>query len=205
MEVSALLNVKVDGADFWVWSSGINPIGVGGGGGGGGGIIDEFNTGANDAGADFNGGSIDADLITDSVGADFDVDSVGADSDAGRIGVDFDAGSCGGNVGAGNADEDGGGDGGKASSSDITSSIIWRGGECTSTMLWMLCCVLSFPFDWELLSMEEMLDLLLLLMVPLNALMSSVKQCCKINLHLIIYPCKIREIIYRMNIWFICG
>lgn len=178
LEISALLNVKVDGTDFWVWSSGVDSIGVGGGGGGGGGvgsIIDESNGGTGDAGADFgeddadfNGDNIGADFNTDNVGADFDVDNFGADSDAGSVDVDFDAGCSGGN----------GGSGGEAGSSvilDITSSIISRGGECTSTML---CCVLSFPFDREILSMEEVLDLLLLLMFPLYEQMSSVKQLC---------------------------
>jgi len=178
LEVSALLNVKVDDKDFLVWNSEIDPIGVGGGGGGGGGgvgdIVDESNAsvdvgdagadfGRNDTGANFNGGNIGADFNADSVGADFDMGNVGADSDAGRV-VDFDADSSviGGSVGAGS----------KADLSGIISSIISRGGECTSTML---CCVLSFPFDRKILSMEDVLDLLLLLMVPLYALMSSVK------------------------------
>jgi hypothetical protein len=160
LEASALLNVKVDGADFWVWSTGIDPnIGVGGGDGGGsgggvGGIA------ASNAGADFNGGNIGTDFNTDNVGADFEVGNVRTDSDASSVGVDFDESSS-----SVSAD-------GKACLSGITSSIISRGGECTSTML---CCVLSFPFDWEVLSVEEVLDLLLLLMVPLYALMSSVK------------------------------
>lgn len=86
----------------------------------------------------------------------------GADSDLGSVGVDFDADSSDENVG------------GEAGLSGITSSIMSRGGECTSTML---CCVLNFPFDREILSTEEVLDLLLSLMVPLYELM-SVNQFC---------------------------
>lgn len=207
LEVSALWNLKVDGKDFWVWSGGVGLIGGGSGGGGGGveDVVDESNAGVGDGGADFgrdatgsdsNGGSIGADFNTDSVGADLDVDNlgadsdVGADSDAGRAGVDPDAGCSGGGAGSG----------GEASLSDIISSIISRGGECTSTML---CCVLSFLFDWETLSLEEVLDLLLLLMVPLYALMSSVKQFYTINLNRI--NLGRWEIINRTSIWFIHG
>lgn len=171
LEVSALLNVKaVDGTDFWVWSNGVISIGVGGGGSGGGvGGIDESNDSTGDAGADFgddeddfNRGSIGAEFNAKNVGADFDVGNFGADSDADNVGIDFDAGS---------SDKSAGGE---AGSSGTTSSITSRGGECTSTML---CCVLNFPFDREILSAEEVLDLLLSLMVPLYELM-SVKQFC---------------------------
>lgn len=169
LEVSALLNVKVEGTDFWVWSNGVVSISIGGGSGGGvGGIVDEPNTG--DAGADFwsgeddfNRGSIGADFNTENVGTDFDVDNFGADSDMGSSAeVDFDADSS----------DDRAGD--EAGSSDVTFSTMSRGGECTSTML---CCILNFPFDREILSTDEVLDLLLSLMVPLYALM-SVNQFC---------------------------
>lgn len=163
LEVSALLNVKVDGTDFWVWNDGVDSIGVGGNGGGSGGgvggIVDK-SAGIGDAGADFGEGDTKdvfnrrVDFNTENDGADFDVDNFGGDSDAGS--VDFDAGTF-----------------GKAGLLGITSSIISRGGECTSTML---CCVLSFPFDREILSTEEVLDLLLSL-VPLYELM-SVKEFC---------------------------
>lgn len=153
METSVLLNVEVvEGADFWVWNGGMDPIGVGGGGGGGGGgevegIFDEANAG--DAGADFG---------EDSADVDFSVDSIGTDFDVGSVGIDFGV-----NVGADSGGESSGAFA-STSLSDITSGIISRGGECTSTML---CCVLSFPCDSEVLSMEETLDLLLLLVAPL--------------------------------------
>lgn len=149
METSILLDVEnVEGADFWVCSGGVGLIGVGGGGGGGGGvevegIFDEANAG--DAGAEFG---------RDSAGVDFRVDNIGADFDTASVDVDV-------NIGA---DSSGESDDGDTGLSDIISDIIWRGGECTSTML---CCVLSFPCDSEVLSMDEMLDLLLLLMAPL--------------------------------------
>lgn len=187
MKVPTLLSIKVDGKDFWGWSNEIDPIGVddsgSGSGGGVGGIVDEFNAGVSDTGAvtaddtgiDFTEGNTGAYFNTDSVGADFDVDNVGADSDSGRIGVDFDVNSSvGGSVAIGVMV------GGIISLSGIISSIISWGGECTSTTL---CCILNFPFDWEMLLMEDVLDLLLLLMLPLYALISSVKQFCKINLH----------------------
>lgn len=148
METSILLDVEnVEGADFWVWSGGVGLIGVDGGGGGGGGvegIFDEANAG--DAGAEFGRDSAGVDFRVDSIGADFDTASV-------DVGVNIGADS------SGKSDDTGG-----TGLSDITSDIIWRGGECTSTML---CCVLSFPCDSEVLSMEEMLDLLLLLVAPL--------------------------------------
>lgn len=137
---------NVEGADFWVWSGGIDPIGVGGGGGDDGGvegIFDEANAG--DAGADFGIDSADVDFRVESIGADFHTVSI-------DVGVNIDADSAGES-----------GDGG-IRLSDITSGIIWRGGKCTSTML---CCMLSFPCDSEVLSMEETLDLLLLLVPPL--------------------------------------
>lgn len=197
LNVPILLSIKVDGKDFWGWSNEIDPIGVDGGGsgsgGGIGGTVDEFNAGVDDTGVDFTEDNTGADFNTDSVGADFDVDNVGADSGSGRIGVDFDVNSSvGGNVAIGVIV------GGIISLPGIISSIISWGGECTSTML---CCVLNFPIDWEMLSMEDVLDLLLLLMVPLYALMSSVKQFAK--LICINYPWKRWEIIYRISIWFI--
>lgn len=142
LETSVLLGIEiVEDADFWVCSGGIGLIGVGGGGGGGGGgveeIFDEANAG--DAGADFGEDSAGDDCNTGNIGADFDVAN-----------VDFGV-----NVAADNADKSGG-----AGLSDITSGITSRGGECTSTIL---CCVLSFPCDSEMLSVEELLDLLLLL------------------------------------------
>lgn len=145
-ETSVLLGIEiVEGADFWVCSGGIGLIGVGGGGGGGGGGVEDIfaETNAGDAGADFGENNASVDCNTGNIGADFDVANV-------DFGVNVDIDSAGKSDGT--------------DLSDITSGIISRGGECTSTIL---CCVLSFPCDSEILSVEEILDLLLLLMVPL--------------------------------------
>lgn len=126
--------------------------GVGGGGGGGGGVegifdVEDTFDEAGDAGADFGGDSAGVDFNADNIGADLHADSV--------VGTEFDVG----------ADTGGSSTFSRTSLSDITSSgIKSRGGECTSTML---CCVLSLLCDSEVLSKEETLDLLLLLMAPL--------------------------------------
>lgn len=107
--------------------------------------FDEANAG--DAGADFGGVSAGIDFSADNIGADLDADSV--------VDIDFDVDA---NTGGSSTFSD-------SSLPNITSSgIRSRGGECTSTML---CCVLSFLCDSEVLSIEETLDLLLLLVAPL--------------------------------------
>jgi hypothetical protein len=182
--VSTLLGVElVSDIGFWIWSgsTGAESFDRGGGGGGGGEDIEEANIG--------KGGGIGTDIDVGDVGADFGTDDAIQDTDDfgmdGGVGIDFcvinvdfdesaaDVGFETDNGDAGNADDNVAAGSVALSSS---STITFRGGECTSTML----CVL-FDCKDGMLSTEELLDLLPLFVIPLCILVSSAKGLRDVN------------------------
>jgi len=189
--VSTLLGVElVRDVGFWIWRGGTGADSVDGGGGGSGADedIEEANIGkgggigtnidAGDVGADFGTDDATEDIdnfgMDGGIGTDFCIVNVAVDFDESTADVRFEVDNTG-SIDTGNTDNVAAGSVGLSSSSTIT----FRGGECISTMLWVL-----FVCKDGMLSTEESLDLLPLSVIPLCTPVSSAKGLRHVNFNM---------------------